>query len=622
MGMEAREAMRAMRRNDGDVESVTIDARTRKRILSFAAPYRREIAVFLLTVVVAAAISVAVPVIAGRVVNELTLPGGTRSGVLVLAGIIVGLAVLEAGTSLLQRWYSARLGEGIIYDLRRGVFSHVQAMPVAFFTRTQTGALISRLNNDVMGAQRAFTTTLSGLVSNGISVALTLAVMFTQSWLITLFSLVLVPLFLLPAKRVGRKLAGLTRESYDLNADMGAQMNERFTVGGATLVKLFGRPEEEQGTFSEKAGRVRTIGVTTAMYARTFIVALALVAGLSQALAYGIGGWLVFDGQLDPGTVVTLALLLTRLYGPLTALSNVRVDVMSAMVSFQRVFEILDLRPIIREKDDARELPAEASSVSFDHVSFHYPSADEVSLASLEVVARPESGDGGEVLHGIDFSVEPGQLVALVGPSGAGKTTIAKLIPRLYDATEGAVRLGGQDVRDLTFATIADHVGMVAQDAHLFHDTVRANMAYAKPGATDAEIWAALESAQIAEVVRRIDSGLDTVVGERGHRFSGGEQQRLAIARVMLKAPPIVILDEATAHLDGESEAAVQRALNTVLEGRTAIVIAHRLSTIRKADKILVVDDGRVTQSGTHRELLDQGGLYADLHRTQSWDDA
>ncbi len=607
-----------MRRNGDDLGNVRLDKRTKKLILEFAKPYRTEITVFLLMVIVTAAISVAVPVLAGNVVNELTLEGGTRSGVLILAGAIGGLAVVEAAVSLIQRWYSARLGEGIIYDLRRSVFDHVLAMPIAFFTRTQTGALISRLNNDVMGAQRAFTTTLSGLVSNGIAVVLTLAVMLVQSWLITLFSLILVPVFLIPAKRVGKKLAGLTKDSYDLNARMGTQMTERFNVGGATLVKLYGRPNEESEAFAERADRVRSIGVTTAMYARTFIVALTLVAGLSQALAYGVGGWLVFDGRLDAGTVVTLALLLTRLYGPLTALSNVRVDVMSALVSFQRVFEVLGLKPAIAENDAARTLPADAASVSFREVDFRYPSAEEVSLASLEVVSRPDQSDNGPVLRNVSFEVPAGNLVALVGPSGAGKTTIASLIPRLYDVSAGAVSVGDVDVRDASFASLAAHIGVVTQEAHLFHDTVRANLAYAKPDADDAEIWAALESAQVAHVIERLDSGLDTLVGERGHRFSGGEQQRLAIARVMLKAPPIVILDEATAHLDSESEAAVQAALNRVLEGRTAIVIAHRLSTIRRADTIVVLDAGRIVQKGTHHELLATDGLYADLYRTQN----
>ncbi|WP_100444980.1 ABC transporter ATP-binding protein [Glycomyces xiaoerkulensis] len=617
MGGAGWEAMRSMRRGD-DLKGVKLSRDIKRRILRFARPYARDIAIFLLLVTVTAAIGVATPVLAGDIVNELTGPDGTRRGVLLLAGVIAALAVFEAAVTLVNRWYSARLGEGIIFDLRRAVFDHVQSMPVAFFTRSQTGALVSRLNNDVLGAQRAFTTTLSGLVSNGIAVALTLGVMFFQSWQITLLSLILVPVFIVPAKWVGRRLASLTKESYDLNAAMNTQMTERFNVGGAMLVKLFGRPEVESTEFSDKADRVRSIGVTTAMYARTFIVALTLVAGLSQAVAYGVGGVLVFGGQLTAGTVVTLALLLTRLYGPLTALSNVRVDVMSALVSFQRVFEVLDLRPLIREAEDARELPEGAASIAFRDVRFRYPGPDEVSLASLEDLARPDLGDNGRaVLEGVSFTVDPGELVALVGPSGAGKTTAANLVPRLYDVSGGAVEVGGADVRGLKLSSLADRIGMVTQDAHLFHDTVRENLRYARPGATDDRIWAALDRARIGEVVRRLDSGLDTVVGERGYRFSGGEKQRLAIARVLLKAPPIVILDEATAHLDSESEAAVQHALDTALEGRTSLVIAHRLSTVRRADKILVLEAGRVIETGTHDQLVAQGGVYAELYRTQ-----
>ncbi|THV38725.1 ABC transporter ATP-binding protein [Glycomyces buryatensis] len=617
MGPAGWDAMRSLRRGD-DLKGVKLTRGVKRRILEFGRPYARDIAVFLLVVTVTAGIGVATPVLAGDIVNELTGTGGTQRGVLILAGIIAGLAVVEGVISLIQRWYGAKLGEGIIFDLRRAVFDHVQSMPVAFFTRSQTGALVSRLNNDVMGAQRAFTTTLSGLVSNGIAVALTLGVMFFQSWQITLLSLVLVPVFIIPAKWVGRKLAALTKESYDLNAAMNTQMTERFNVGGAMLVKLFGRPATETAEFADKADRVRSIGITTAMYARTFIVALTVVAGLSQALAYGLGGAFVFGGELSAGTVVTLALLLTRLYGPLTALSNVRVDVMSALVSFQRVFEILDLRPLIREADDARDLPDGAASIAFRDVHFRYPSAEEVSLASLEDLARPDRSDNSRtVLNGISFAVEPGELVALVGHSGAGKTTTASLVPRLYDVTGGSVEVGGVDVRELRLGSLADHIGMVTQDAHLFHDTVRENLRYARPGSSDEEIWAALDRAQIGDVVRRLESGLDTVVGERGYRFSGGEKQRLAIARVLLKAPPIVILDEATAHLDSESEAAVQHALDTALEGRTSLVIAHRFSTVRRADKILVLEEGEVVESGTHDELVARHGLYAELYRTQ-----
>ncbi len=617
MGAAGWDAMRSLRRSD-DIKGVTLTRGVKRRIIRFARPYARDITVFLLLVTAIAAIGVATPVLAGDIVNELTAAGGTQRGVLTLAAVIAGLAVVEGVISLIMRWYGAKLGEGIILDLRRAVFDHVQSMPVAFFTRSQTGALVSRLNNDVMGAQRAFTSTLSGLVSNGIAVTLTLGVMFFQSWQITLLSLVLVPVFIIPAKWVGRRLAALTKESFDLNAAMNTQMTERFNVGGAMLVKLFGRPETESDEFGRKADRVRSIGITTAMYARTFIVALTLVAGLSQALAYGLGGSLVFGGTLTAGTVVTLALLLTRLYGPLTALSNVRVDVMSALVSFQRVFEVLDLKPLIQEAEDAKELPDGASSIVFRDVEFRYPGADEVSLASLEDLARPDHSDNGRtVLHEVSFAVAPGELVALVGHSGSGKTTTASLVPRLYDVTGGAVEVGGIDVRELRQASLAAHIGMVTQDAHLFHDTVRENLRYASPEASDDEIWEALDRAQIGDVVRRLESGLDTVVGERGYRFSGGEKQRLAIARVLLKAPPIVILDEATAHLDSESEAAVQNALDTALEGRTSLVIAHRLSTVRRADKILVLENGRVAEMGAHEDLVARGGLYAELYRTQ-----
>jgi ATP-binding cassette subfamily B protein len=617
MGPAGWDAMRSMRRAD-DLKGVTLSRGVKRRILRFAHPYRRDIALFIGLVTLIAAIGVATPVLAGDIVNELTGANGTQRGVVTIASIIAGLALVEGLLNLAMRWYGAKLGEGIIFDLRRAVFDHVQSMPVAFFTRSQTGALVSRLNNDVMGAQRAFTSTLSGLVSNGIAVALIIGVMFFQSWQITLLSLVLVPVFIIPAKWVGRKLAALTKESFDLNAAMNTQMAERFNVGGAMLVKLFGRPDTESGEFAGKADRVRGIGITTAMYARTFIVALTLVAGLSQALAYGLGGALVFAGQLSAGTVVTLALLLTRMYGPLMALSNVRVDVMSALVSFQRVFEVLDLKPLIEEKPDARELPGGAASVRFRDVEFRYPGADQVSLASLEDLARPDRSDSGrDILRGVSFAVAPGELVALVGHSGAGKTTMASLVPRLYDVTSGAVEVGGVDVRDLKAESLSAHIGMVTQDAHLFHDTVRENLAYARPGSTDEEIWEALDRAQIGDTVRRLESGLDTVVGERGYRFSGGEKQRLAIARVLLKAPPIVILDEATAHLDSESEAAVQRALDSALEGRTSLVIAHRLSTVRRADKIVVLEDGLVAESGTHDDLVSRGGIYAELYKTQ-----
>ena len=591
---------------------------TTKRILRFARPYRRDIVVFLVTVVFAAAIGVATPVLAGHVVNAITTGGGDAAATVIkLAFTIAGLAIVDAFLSLAQRWYSARIGEGIILDLRTKVYDHVQRMPLQFFTRTQTGALVSRLNNDVTGAQRAFTSTLSGVVSNVIQLVLTAAVMFSLSWQITALSLVMLPVFVIPARRVGKKLAEITRESYNLDAKMNATMTERFNVSGALLVKLFGRPDTEAARFGERAQRVRDIGVQQAMFSRTFFVAMLLVASLAQALTYGLGGWLAVTGSVTAGTVVTLALLLSRLYGPLTALSNVRVDVMSALVSFDRVFEVLDLKPGIEQKPEAVVIPPGSGRLEFRDVHFRYPSAGEVSLATLEDVVALDRTENAPVLRGVDFVVEPGQMVALVGPSGAGKSTTSMLVSRVYDVTEGAVRVGGVDVRDATLESLRDTIGVVTQDSHLFHETIAENLRYARPEATEEQMWEALRGAQVADLVRGLPEGLDTVVGERGYRFSGGEKQRIAIARLLLKQPSIVILDEATAHLDSESEAAVQRALTVALEGRTALVIAHRLSTVRDADQILVLDDGRIVERGKHSELVAAGGLYAELYRTQ-----
>jgi ATP-binding cassette subfamily B protein len=610
------QAMYSLRRGDKSVLDKQLPPGIWRRVFGFARPYRRELVIFLAIVIADALIAVITPVLAGRVVNQITGRESVRV-VVDLALVIAGLAVLDAGLSFAQRWYSARIGEGLIYDMRTAVFDHVQRMPLAFFTRTQTGALVSRLNNDVLGAQQAFTSTLSGLVSNVVSLVLTAGVMFSLSWQITLLSLVMLPVFVIPARRIGTRLQSITREAYNLNASMNATMTERFNVAGALLVKLFGRAELEDASFRGRAARVRDIGVTSAMYGRAFFVALTLVASLAQALVYGLGGYLAIRGELSAGTVVTLALLLTRLYGPLTALSNARVDVMSALVSFDRVFEILDLAPMIADAPDATELPSDARSIEFDDVRFAYPSADEVSLASLEDVAVLDTATPTEVLRGISFRAEPGELVALVGPSGAGKTTISQLVPRIYDVRSGAVRIGGRDVRDVTQQSLRDRIGVVSQEAHMFHDTIRQNLLYAKPAATEDELWSAVDAAQIGELVRSLPDGLDTLVGDRGYRLSGGEKARLAIARLLLKAPEIVILDEATAHLDSESEAAVQRALATALAGRTSLVIAHRLSTIQNADKVLVVEDGRIVEQGTHSELLAFGGLYAELYRTQ-----
>ncbi len=618
MSFDHASAMRAMgsAHRRGESAEHTIPKGTWRRVLRFARPYRRELMIFLALIVGSALISVLTPVLAGRVVNDIT----ARSAVHVvvdIALVIAGLAVLDAVFSFIQRWYSASIGEGLIFDMRTAVFDHVQRQPLAFFTRTQTGALISRLNNDVLGAQQAFTSTLSGLVSNAVSLVLTAAVMFTLSWPITLISLVMLPLFVIPARRIGARLQEITRESYNLNASMNTTMTERFNVAGAMLVKLFGRPDDEDASFRGRAARVRDIGVTSAMYGRAFFVSLTLVAALAQALVYGLGGYYAITGSLSAGTVVTLALLLTRLYGPLTALSNARVDVMSALVSFDRVFEVLDLEPMITDAPGAVDLPADARTVEFVDVRFRYPTAGEVSLASLEDVVTLDRTVSAEVLHGVSFRARAGQLIALVGPSGAGKTTISQLLPRIYDVTGGQVLVGGQDIRAVTQQSLRDRIGVVSQDAHMFHDTIRANLLFAAPHADDAALLAAIADAQIADLVAALPDGLDTVVGDRGYRLSGGEKARLAIARLLLKAPEIVILDEATAHLDSESEAAVQAALARALVGRTSLVIAHRLSTIHNADLVLVLDGGRIVEQGRHADLLAADGLYAELYRTQ-----
>ena len=589
---------------------------TLKRIAEFARPHKVRLGWFLLLSVVTAALAVATPVLAGEVVDAID-QDSSEGTVLRLAALIAVIAVAEATLGLLARWLSANIGEGLIYDLRRTVFDHVQRMPIAFFMRTRTGALVSRLNNDVIGAQRAFSDTLSGVVSNLVAVLLTLVVMLGISWQITLLALVLLPVFVLPARRMGSRLARLQREAADHNAAMGTQMTERFSAPGATLIKLFGRPGDESSEFAARASRVRDIGVRTAMVQWVFVTALTLVSALALALVYGLGGFYALRDQLDPGNVVALALLLTRLYAPLTSLASARVEVMSALVSFERVFEVLDLRPLISDRPGAVSVPDGPVSVEIDNVRFAYPSADKVSLASLEEVASLDTRGGVEVLHGVSLRAEPGQLVALVGSSGAGKSTLAALIPRLYDVDAGVVRLAGIDVRDLTATSIRETLGMVTQDGHLFHESVRSNLLLARPEADDEQLWDALRRARLADLVTALPDGLETIVGERGYRLSGGKRQRLTIARLLLARPRVVILDEATAHLDSTSEAAVQAALGEALAGRTAVVIAHRLSTVRAADLILVIEAGHIIERGTHSELLAAGGRYTDLYRTQ-----
>lgn len=607
--------LRAYSRDD-KVGSHKLAPGTVRRVAEYARPYRRSIVFFLIMTVVDALLVVATPLLLQRLIDDGVTPGNAQV-VVGVALLVAVLALFNAGLTLVMRWHSSRIGEGLIYDMRSEVFDHVQRMPVAFFTRTQTGALISRLNSDVIGAQQAFTTTLSSVVSNIISLIVVGIAMISLSWQITVASLLLLPIFLIPARYVGRQLASMTRESMQLNAEMSSTMTERFNVSGALLVKLFGRPDDETAHFRSRARRVADIGVKIAMQNRVFFTALTLVAALATAIVYGVGGLLAINGSLSVGTLVALAALLGSLYGPLTALSTARIDIMTALVSFERVFEVLDLKPMVADKPTATVLPGGPKSVEFRDVDFTYPTAEQVSLASLESVATVESAPSGPVLHDVTFTAAPGEMVALVGPSGAGKTTITALVSRLYDVTGGTVLVGGSDVRDLTQQSLHDSLGVVTQDAHMFHDTIRSNLLFARPDATEQEVWDALAGARIADLVRSLPDRLETVVGDRGYRLSGGEKQRLAIARLLLKAPDVVVLDEATAHLDSESERAVQQALDTALDGRTSIVIAHRLSTVRHADQILVVDDGRIVERGTHEELLVEEGLYAELYRTQ-----
>jgi ATP-binding cassette subfamily B protein len=601
---------------DPSVKQQKLKAGTVKRIFTFAKPYRLSIWIFLFTVVIDAALIVATPLLLRDLIDKGVIP---KDGALVTRlAILVGLiAIADAAMSMLGRYFSSRIGEGLIYDLRSLVFGHVQRQSIAFFTRTQTGALISRINSDVMGAQQAFTATLSGLVSNVVSLVLVGVTMMILSWQITIFSLLLLPAFLIPTKWVGRKLQELTRDSFNTNAQMSSTMTERFNVSGAMLVALYGEPDREREYFRSRARKVADIGIKMAMLNRLFFIALTSVAAIATAFAYGIGGHLAINGGVTVGTLLAITALLARLYGPLTALSNVRIDVMTSLVSFERVFEVLDLEPMVKNRENAIDLKPSHPKIEFKNVSFSYPRAEEISLASLESAAKPETIQSGEVLKNLSFTAAPGTLTALVGPSGAGKTTISALLPRLYDVTTGSIEIDGHDIRDLTIESLRGAIGVVMQDAHLFHETIAENLRYAKDNATEDEMRVACESAQIWDLIKTLPNGLDTMVGERGHRLSGGEKQRLAIARLLLKSPAVVILDEATAHLDSENEALVQAALQSALKGRTSIVIAHRLSTVRDADQILVLEKGQIVERGKHDELVSRGGLYADLYNRQ-----
>jgi ATP-binding cassette subfamily B protein len=601
---------------DPSVKEQKLKAGTVKRIFVFAKPYRTSIIIFLCTVIVDAVLVVATPLLLRQLIDKGVIP--KNAPLVTHLAILVGLlAIADAGMSMLGRYFSSRIGEGLIYDLRSLVFGHVQKQSIAFFTRTQTGALISRINSDVMGAQQAFTATLSGVVSNVVSLILVGVTMMILSWQITIFSLLLLPAFLIPTKWVGRKLQALTRDSFNTNAQMSSTMTERFNVSGAMLVALYGEPAREREYFRSRARKVADIGIKMAMLNRLFFIALTSVAAIATAFAYGIGGHLAISGGVTVGTLLAITALLARLYGPLTALSNVRIDVMTSLVSFERVFEVLDLEPMVKNRSNAVELKSSHPTIEFKNVGFSYPRAEEISLASLESAAKPETIQSGEVLRNLTFTAAAGTLTALVGPSGAGKTTISALLPRLYDVTNGSIEIDGHDIRDLTLESLRGAIGVVMQDAHLFHETIAENLRYAKDDATEAEMKAACESAQIWKLIETLPNGLDTMVGERGHRLSGGEKQRLAIARLLLKSPSVVILDEATAHLDSENEALVQAALQSALKGRTSIVIAHRLSTVRDADQILVLEKGQIVERGTHDQLVALGGLYADLYNRQ-----
>jgi len=602
--------------SDQSVKEQKLKSGTVSRIVNYAKPYKRSIFLFLITVVIDALLVVASPLILKKLIDEGVIPGDSK--LVTEMALLVGLvAVADAITSLIGRWFSSRIGEGLIYDLRSEVFGHVQKQSIAFFTRTQTGALISRINSDVIGAQQAFTSTLSGLVSNVLTLLLVAGAMFALSWQITVLSLLLLPIFLLPTRWVGRKLQGLTRDSFGVNAEMSTTMTERFNVAGALLVILYGNFEKEKRDFSSRARRVADIGISIALLQRFFFIMLTSIAAVATALAYGVGGNLAVSKEITLGTLLAITTLLVRLYGPLTALSNIRVDVMTALVSFERVFEVLDLEPMVTDRANSIDLPNSPLTITFENVHFSYPTANEISLASLESAAREEQVDTGEIIKGISFEIPAGQMTALVGYSGSGKTSIGNLIPRLYDVSKGSIKINGRDVRDYRTSSLRKAIGVVSQDSHMFHESIASNLRYANPDASEADLVEACKSAQIWDFVRNLPNGLNTIVGDKGHRLSGGEKQRLAIARLLLKSPRIVILDEATAHLDSENEALVQAALNSALQNRTSLVIAHRLSTIHNADQIIVLDSGKIIEKGNHEDLIRLQGAYADLYNRQ-----
>jgi ATP-binding cassette subfamily B protein len=602
--------------SDQSVKNATLRPGTLKRIFTYAIPYKSTFVLFLFCLIADAVLTVATPLLLRELIDQGVIPKD-RAVVTTMAIAVAVLAILTAVINIVVRWISAKIGEGLIYDLRSQVFRHVQEQSIAFFTRTQTGALITRINSDVIGAQRAFTSTFSGLISNVLTLVLVVGTMLALSWQITVASLLLLPVFLAPTKWIGARLQGYTRDSFEINGEMSSTMTERFNVSGALLVKLYGDLNEESQVFKKKARKVADLGISMAMLNTFFFIALISIAALATAIAYGIGGHLAIDGAITVGSLIAITTLLARLYGPLVALATVRVDVMGALVSFERVFEVLDLEPMVQEKPDAKVLKSKTPSIEFSDVHFIYPNAQQISLASLEAASLPEIKESEEILKGITFTTLPGTVTALVGPSGAGKTTISALLPRLYDVTTGSIKIDGHDLRDLTLTSLRDSIGVVMQDSHLFHDTISANLRYAKSDATTDEMKAACQAAQIWDLITTLPNGLETMVGERGHRLSGGEKQRLAIARLLLKSPSIVILDEATAHLDSENEELVQSALASALQGRTSIVIAHRLSTVMSADQIIVLENGLIRERGRHDELVRAGGLYSELFARQ-----